>query len=178
MMGNFYSPNLLILNLKQTQLTIDFVNYFDGLPPQSVADALCNVENLKLCDRFSSTGEVIDKIIKNILQKPIVMQTLIIVPRYVVRGDIDDLLEDDLYDFGSLIRPQDLTALFKKMDNLQLDGNLTLEQLEAVRLVPDVEVSHVNSPNGESFHSIKKCSDKKKATFFVFICNIINSLSI
>ena len=135
-------------SIELTHLTLhfDFNEY-----PDNLADGVCKVQNVKLCDYeyVPVASEVMKRLLENILLRPIVMKTLII--------DIADLREEFCPDFGSLISPQDLKTVFSKMATLHLEGIFNLEQLEAVRSLPDVEVIR-KELNPEQFcsHSLKK----------------------
>lgn len=150
-------------NIQLTHLSLyfdfhltDFLSIGDNL-----VDGLCNVENIfiKIVSGdldVSFTKSIMERLFKNILQTPAKIKTLIIAPCMV---DSDGWsYEQYLFGFGSLINPQDLKTLFSKMENLSLEGIFTVEQLEAVGSLEDVQVTRSESDYGQVFHSIKKGS--------------------
>jgi len=114
------------LTLHNFEYTCDCESEFCPDLSQDIADALCNVENVKLHRQFPLETETLDRLIENILTKPIAMKSLLIIQRR---------------NFRTLISPEDLITLMRKMKLLALWGFFTPEQLEAARSVPDVEIS-------------------------------------
>ena len=132
---------------------IDFSFYedFNIQPALSslVANALVNVENVKLCGYTNvPMEELLENLIKTLQTKKQMMETVII--------DCEDYQKRPFYDFGSLISPQDLKTVFSEMATLQLEGNFTLEQKEAVSSLSSVQVNQFS--DFEIFKRIKKCS--------------------
>ena len=132
---------------------IDFSFYedFNIQPALSslVANALVNVENVKLCGYTNvPMEELLENLIKTLQTKKQMMETLII--------DCEDYQKRPFYDFGSLISPQDLKTVFSEMATLQLEGNFTLEQKEAVSSLSSVQVNQFS--DFEIFKRIKKGS--------------------
>ena len=132
---------------------IDFSFYedFNIQPALSslVANALVNVENVKLCGYTNvPMEELLENLIKTLQTKKQMMETLII--------DCEDYQKRPFYDFGSLISPQDLKTVFSEMATLQLEGNFTLEQKEVVSSLSGVQVNQFS--DSEIFQRIKKGS--------------------
>ena len=132
---------------------IDFSFYedFNIQPALSslVANVLVNVENIKLCGYTNvPMEELLENLIKTLQTKKQMMETVII--------DCEDYQKRPFYDFGSLISPQDLKTVFSEMATLQLEGNFTLEQKEAVSSLSSVQVNQFS--DFEIFKRIKKCS--------------------
>ena len=132
---------------------IDFSFYedFNIQPALSslVANVLVNVENIKLCGYTNvPMEELLENLIKTLQTNKQMMETLII--------DCEDYQKRPFYDFGSLISPQDLKTVFSEMATLQLEGNFTLEQKEAVSSLSSVQVNQFS--DSEIFKRIKKGS--------------------
>ena len=132
---------------------IDFSFYedFNIQPALSslVANVLVNVENVKLCGYTNvPMEELLENLIKTLQTKKQMMETVII--------DCEDYQKRPFYDFGSLISPQDLKTVFSEMATLQLEGNFTLEQKEAVSSLSSVQVNQFS--DFEIFKRIKKGS--------------------
>ena len=132
---------------------IDFSFYedFNIQPALSslVANALVNVENVKLCGYTNvPMEELLENLIKTLQTKKQMMETVII--------DCEDYQKRPFYDFRSLISPQDLKTVFSEMATLQLEGNFTLEQKEAVSSLSSVQVNQFS--DFEIFKRIKKGS--------------------
>ena len=132
---------------------IDFSFYedFNIQPALSslVANVLVNVENVKLCGYTNvPMEELLENLIKTLQTNKQMMETLII--------DCEDYQKRPFYDFGSLISPQDLKTVFSEMATLQLEGNFTLEQKEAVSSLSSVQVNQFS--DFEIFKRIKKGS--------------------
>ena len=132
---------------------IDFSFYedFNIQPALSslVANALVNVENVKLCGYINVLmEELLENLIKTLQTNKQMMKTLII--------DCEDYQKRPFYDFRSLISPQDLKTVFSEMATLQLEGNFTLEQKEAVSSLSSVQVNQFS--DFEIFKRIKKGS--------------------
>ena len=133
------SANIKLSNL--TLINIDLFQNVDEMSCTNMANALCKVENVMLSGDFRFTSQIAKALVKNILEKPIIIKTLIIDSDYVI-------------DFREICSPQDLKSVFAKMTTMRVDGQFTMEQLVAVESLSDVEVKY------GQFQVIKKGSSE------------------
>jgi len=128
---------------KLTHLKLEDMNFWEYARqnPTQVADALCKVRNVELCERtliVTLNDQIMERLIENMLQRPIVMETLIMSLGYF--GDhttrAESIREGYSIEYYPRIDPEDLKTLFTKMKALSLDGFFTKEQLKAVESLP------------------------------------------
>ena len=130
-----YGPNLDIRKLIEKllestefrlhELWMNNVQYPDDLA-EDMADALCQLECVGMGPYFRLKSETRKRLLENILSRP--TKTL----RLYMNRNIN---------WSTLIGPDNLKTMVDKMEEVELRGTFTVEQLEAARSCPGVNVS-------------------------------------
>jgi len=163
--GMFLTKLLDSPTSKLTHLTLECISFYEYADenPTQVADALCKVRNVELCGRtliLSINDEIMERLIENMLQRPIMMKTLVMslgpcMEDFTTREE--SLHEGYSIEYYPRIDPQDLVTLFTKMEALTLEGFFTEEQLKSMESLPEVNVNGNKTRGSEDIlYSLKK----------------------
>merc|ERR1719186_2595963 len=100
-----------------------------------------------------------ERLIENMLQRPIVMETLIMRLGYFEDHTTRAQSKREGYsiEYYPRVDPEDLKTLFTKMKALTLEGFFTEEQLKAMESLPEVKVNGEKTRGSEDIiYTLKK----------------------
>jgi len=105
----------------------------EDLDDEDYADAVCKVYSVHLDGSYLDL-DMIDRLIDNILNRPITLKKITI---------------SEEFDWDTLIEPDDLKTLIEKMSGVDLIGVFSPEQVETIRFLPGVQASVDKISKGE-----------------------------